>query len=266
MTGQDPVSHVLPGKTRGRVLSARLCTSKAAVRRRVFLIAGLCAAVSLALLVEAGAQEATPPANLAADGPVVAPDSVAFGGTYAEWAARFAQWNYSFPFDNHPLNQDSALACGVGQHGEVFFLGSVVAPGDDMTIERACTVPADRALFVSVVFLGCSTLEADYCGTAEEELGDTAARWVDKTTSVSASLDGVEIPDLERYRVATEAFSIIVPVASPGVPAGIGMAVSDGYYLLIPPLASGEHTLHWVYNNTDMPGPHDVTYHLTVIP
>jgi hypothetical protein len=87
---------------------------------------------------------------------------------------------------------------------------------------------------VSVVFLGCFTLEPEFCGTTEEELCATAAQWVDKTISVMARIDGREIPDLEHYRVATGPFSIILAMASPGVEAGMGMAVSDGYSLLLP--------------------------------
>jgi hypothetical protein len=205
---------------------------------------------------------ATPPASEL----VLPPDVEAYGATHAEWAERFAQWNYSFPFDDHPLNDPNPLACGAGQQGPVFFLGSVALPGDELIMERTCTIPADRALFVSVVFLGCSTLEPAFCGTTEADLRATATQWVDQTTSVEVSLDGVAIPDLEQYRVAAGPFSLIVPEGSPGTDAGVGTAFSDGYSLLMPPLSPGEHTLRTIYINANNVTPHDVTYHLHIVP
>jgi hypothetical protein len=236
------------------------------MRRLVSLVSIVIVLFVLTTWSGVGAQEATPLASPTASQLVLPPDTEAYGASHAEWAARFAQWNYSFPFDDHPLNDPNPLACGAGQQGPVFFLGSVALPGDELTMERTCTIPADRALFVSVVFLGCSTLEPAFCGTTQEELRATAAQWVDQTTSMDVSLDGVAIAELERYRVATGPFSLMVPVASPGVEAGVGLAFSDGYSLLMPPLSPGEHTLHTVYINTNNVAPHDVTYHLRVVP
>lgn len=236
-------------------------------RMRATLAATLPALLPLTASMPAPAREGVAtPAAAAAIAEVLPPAAAAYGATYPEWAARYAQWLYSFPLDDHPLNRSDGRGCAAGQHGEVFFLGSVLLPGDEMTLERACTVPADRALLLNVVFLGCSTLEADYCGTTEEELRATAARWVDKTTDVAVELDGVAVPDMARFRVAAGPFGVVVPEASPGVEAGVGMGVVDGYFVLFAPLAAGEHTLHVVYANSDMPAPHDVTYRLTVAP
>ena len=50
-----------------------------------------------------------------------------------------------------------------------------------------------------------------------------------------------------------------------GLPAGsYGPAVTDGYWVTLPPLPPGEHTVH--FSSTQGGNTMDVTYHITVKP
>ncbi len=70
-------------------------------------------------------------------------------------SADWWQWALSIPEAVHPLafvGPQSADYCGVGQHGDVWFLGGVIAttPVDPIqgTVVRTCVVsPRDRNLF-----------------------------------------------------------------------------------------------------------------------
>jgi hypothetical protein len=98
------------------------------MRRLMALVSIVVVSFVLAAWSGVSAQEATPLATETASELVLPSDAEEYGVSHAEWAARVAQWNYSFPFDDHPLNDPNPLACGAGQQGPVFFLGSVALP------------------------------------------------------------------------------------------------------------------------------------------
>jgi hypothetical protein len=92
-------------------------------------------------------------------------------------------------------------------------------------------------------------------------------------TALEASVDGVPIPDLKRYRVVSPAFTTTFP---PGNPFNVAVkegahqslrAVADGYYLYLAPLSAGQHVIH-LHNEVLLPDGSlfkaDSTYNLTV--
>jgi hypothetical protein len=66
---------------------------------------------------------------------------------------------------------------------------------------------------------------------------------------LEASVDGVPIADIKKYRVQSPLFTIILPPDNLfGIEVDQGTylalrAVTDGYWILLPPLPAGPHTI-----------------------
>jgi hypothetical protein len=188
-----------------------------------------------------------------------------FGKTYAEWSAAWWRWALSIPFDHHPLTDTAD--CSTGQKGHVWFLGGSFVSG---TVDRECTVPAGKALFFPILNAECSTVEPPpFYGSNEAELRACAKSFVDPAVDLFAEIDGVPVQKLGQYRTQSPLFTFTAPEPNVlFVPGPVtGQSVSDGYYLLLPPLPVGKHTLHFGGTFPQF-GPFtiDVTYHLTVVP
>lgn len=175
---------------------------------------------------------------------VIPPNKPAYGMTYGEWSARWWQWATSMSMDKHPL-ADTA-GCSRGQFGPVWFLGGNFSGSTGGT--RKCTVPAGKALFFPIVNVDCSSLEAgDFYGATAVERRACARGIVDHVTDLAVEIDGVSLTSLTKYR-ATSPNIVFALAPLPnvlGVVAGSGELVGDGYYLLLAPLSSGQHTIHF---------------------
>jgi hypothetical protein len=182
---------------------------------------------------------------------VVPPNAKAYGKTLAEWNAEWWKWFLKIDTAVHPaLGGD----CAEGQSGKVFhiaadFLGGVGVP---------CTIPAGKAVFVPIVNVECSTVEpAPFFGADEEELTDCATCWGDHIVvdSLTMTLDGVPLEDLGAYRAVSPMFTFEYPADNIfGIAGGpsTGESVGDGYWILLPPLSAGVHTLSY-FGTFDFP-------------
>jgi len=228
--------------------------------RHLFVLAAVL--LALALVAPAVAvQEATP----AAEATVLPPDAEVAGATTAEWAARSWQWIASFPADINPgLDETGGTRCGLGQSGPVFFLPGSFLPEPPAVIE--CTVPTGVHVFVPLGGAECSTVEPPpFFGRDEAELATCAAAATDALT-VTASVDGAEVTDIERYRETSPMFTLVFPEDNIfGVPAGAASAVDNGYHLMLAPLPAGEHEIVASTDFGDGSGPHGGTFRLTVV-
>jgi hypothetical protein len=175
--------------------------------------------------------------------------------------------------------------CSEGQSGPLWFLGGTFAvvetsPGVILgQANRTCAVPVGKALFFPIVNAECSTVEGN--GTTEQELRECAETLGNLIIpeSLEATIDGVPLKGLRRYRVQSPLFRFGPLPANNlleflGVPAPAGTtspAVSDGVHLLLHPLSPGRHTIRY-YGELDLsdfgnPGDkfiQDITYHLMV--
>jgi hypothetical protein len=165
--------------------------------------------------------------------------------------------------------------CSKEQSGPVWFLGRGPSP------QPNCTVPVGTALFFPIINAECSTLPGDNTGdTTEAGLRGCAnflANLIDPNT-LNATLDGVALADLSRYRVQSPFFTIGPLPGGPTnnlgffftgnpTPEGTnGMSVSDGYYLLMHPLSPGQHVLSFHGEIPSFSYVVNMTYVLTVTP
>ena len=83
---------------------------------------------------------------------------------YGQWATNWWNWITSIPEENNPVGDETGEKCTIGQKGPVWFL-----PGTSGgKLERTCTVPAGKALFLVLLDAECSKTEFPKLNTEEE--------------------------------------------------------------------------------------------------
>jgi hypothetical protein len=203
---------------------------------------------------------------------VILPHLKPFGQTYGEWGRQWWEWAGSFPAACNPILDDGRVTCGDADDqpdGPVWFLAGTFGG----SANRRLTVPADKALYFPIFnwmpwspedcqYLGLDTpCEADDMFSAL----DAVMEGIVDAHVMSASLDGVELVDLHRYRaLLDEPFTYVVKEGELAADFGYALGpryptVSDGFYLMLKPLAKGRHTLNFAVE-----GFLDVTYDLRV--
>lgn len=187
-----------------------------------------------------------------------------FGASYGEWSARWWQWALSIPAESNPILDMDGANCAKGQYDNVWFLaGTFGGPA-----VRSCTIPAGKPIFFPL--LNTAMLKP-YGYETLLDFRRSLAENMDAVTDLWCTIDDKDLEedlDLFNFRVRSPSFTVIGPpkgVLPPGflkVPAHTDQIVSDGYWLLLSPLASGEHTINF---GGEGPGFRvEVTYHLTI--
>jgi hypothetical protein len=111
-------------------------------------------------------------------------------------------------------------------------------------------------------------------GATKEEQRATAKFQADHITAVACSIDGVAVPNIDRYRFTSPQFRFNAPTPWIfGETGGQGTAVADGYFVMVTPLSRGAHTIHITGafhfsiaegDPFDFDASADVTYRVTV--
>lgn len=221
---------------------------------------------------------------------VYLPSSTPYDQTYDQWSAAHWQWEFAQPFDQHPLTMDGNVDLSLGQpSGPVWFLGGTFAVTTSGTTNigiatRTGTVPLGKALFFPIIDAEDSVAEEINgigCGFGTDEAGLRACAkfFANHITSVSCSIDGVEVKSLQNYRFHSKLFTWGPLPANnlfqnpDNFPGGLtSQAVSDGYFIMVAPLSAGSHTIHFAgtlvftaaKDGFDLLFVEDITYNLTV--
>lgn len=213
---------------------------------------------------------------------VIPPHALAFGMSYGDWGAKWWQWALASPKADNALNDPTGEKAGVGQSGEVWFLAGTVdmSPTPENpsfylgVADRTCTVPAGKAVFFPIINVEASTAEGN--GETEAELAALCDWYVQHTTSMLVTIDGRELKDPWAYRGTSSMYPLWWPSEDPVFALPVitepTNSVSDGYWVMLPPLRVGQHELHWEGVQTFTMDPdgfdssfaQDITYHLTV--
>jgi len=215
---------------------------------------------ALVLTVLLTANRATTGEN---DNPGVFPLSQKVGGkSYAQWTAAWWQWALSPPKDKNPIVDNTGKFSEQGQAGPVWFLAGNF--GGKLT--RKCSVPAGKAVFFPVL----NQLGHDRFDMAEEkDLRAFAKIVADSAQGLEVIVDGKPLKNVKQYRVESPLFVLHGPAKAeeevfPGI-AGKHKSVSDGYWVMLKPLAPGAHVIRFKGRFEATPLNLDVTYELTVI-
>lgn len=204
---------------------------------------------------------------------VIRQDSNPYGLTYEDWTARWWQWAYSIPKDVNPAYDDTGKYCTESQGGPVWFLaGTYKHP-----VDRYCTIPAGRAILLTILNSECSFAEFPSLKT-ESELRQCAKQMQDSVVHPEASVNGMALTGLEKYRIQSPLFNFTLPENNIlGLSPQTTRAVSDGNWVFLKPLPIGNHTIYFKGelraitekgSNQTFAGPYGwdypITYHITV--
>ena len=230
---------------------------------------------------------------------VIPPEAHFKGKTYAEWSAAWWQWLIPIPSDasQYPFNDQYGPKCGNGANaGKVWFLVGFFTPPGAPPTERTCQIPVDTALFFPIYNTECSTVES---GSFHLDLNDP-------TKCVNSFFNGefqsVDIPQLridghfimldwDDYLITSKKFGFTLPnpeayppknnnnlevlsnactINPDGSPNPVGcQAKSKGYWIMLPPLSKGDHTIFFSVGRTRPDGsiknPINTEYHIQVV-
>lgn len=164
-------------------------------------------------------------------------ESKPHGLTYGEWAAKWEQWLLSTPANINPATDETGKYCAQNQNGPVWFLAGT--PGG--SADRTCTIPAGKAIFFSIINNECSYAEHPTL-KSESDLAMCARAANNQVTNLQTIVGGVNLQQLEKYRVTSPLFNLTFPANNVfGAPVGTTQAVVDGFYIFLQPLTGGKH-------------------------
>ncbi|QDV38045.1 hypothetical protein [Tautonia plasticadhaerens] len=200
-----------------------------------------------------------------ADAIVLPPHSVVEGRTIAEYTTDWWNWAFSFSLPDDPFTDPTGAAANMNQSGPVFFLAGTTGS----TANRTFTVPADTYLLVPLLNFELSQLELGDFSLTEAQIRSEVNGVIDLVDELHASIDGVAVPNLFDHREESPAFEYFAaPDNLFDLPTGpSGIAVADGYWLMLAPIAAGEtHVINYGGGVSAFDFRVDVTATLTAIP
>jgi hypothetical protein len=222
---------------------------------KIFMIVGALALALTASTNVALAQSGYPPAKLL--------------------AAQWWQWALAEPAPENVLLDTTGQFGALNQRGRVWFLAGNIGGG---TTVRTVTVPAGKALFFPIVnvFDVEDGISPSLAGSSPggvivfrvPQPVQTAQKIVSSiiatASGLSCEVDGIPLPITAANLEQSTPFSTFLPENNIlGVPAGVYFPfVDSGYYVLLAPLSSGFHTIHFA--GTEVSISLDVTYNITV--
>ena len=190
-----------------------------------------------------------------------------------ELAAAWWQWALSKPVDDSPLfggdptyteEQCNGEPVTTTQ-GETWFLaGAAGRTPEERTAVRTCSMPAGSQLFFPVVNTAWvfTDPETDTDKQAREAVQSFMRGLLsDPEFSMVVTVDGEEVHSIVRAK--SHFFDVDLPEDNVfGEPEGTYRALADGFWVKLPPLSEGVHTIHWEVTGSNFS--QDITYHLTV--
>jgi hypothetical protein len=157
------------------------------------------------------------------------------GAPISLWAERFVDWFLTTPFDQHPGPQND---CQAGAAGPVFFLSNVRV---GTTQIYQCTVGADQRILVSP---GFGFGFGDEPGDTPEAMFDISLDNSMMLLNPEVIVDGRSLPLGGSTWFQRDPFTLELPEGNLfGAPAGSYNGISNGWFVMLEPLAPGEHSI-----------------------
>lgn len=182
--------------------------------------------------------------------------------TIGNWGHAWWRWALQYPAETNPIATDGNVDCLAGQQGKVWFLAGTFGA----KANRTCTVKKGRSLFFPI-FNGFFWVPEDCPNELECRKG--VAKQIDTLTNWTCTIDNV--PCIFKNQLVRDQSDAIPLNIKPGTiledfgyaPGLRKIAIADGYWMMLKPLSSGQHVLHFTAA-AEGGFKLDVTYHLTV--
>jgi len=187
--------------------------------------------------------------------------------TRSELAADWWKWALETQASVNPVIDPTGENCGVNQTDDVWFLaGSFVGP-----VIRECTVPSGRTLFFPLINTFYGAFLNDPPATRTPEYIRAQVTCIEDAVFPLVEIDGVAVANPEQYLEKSVIFHVQLPEdnifgVGPGVIPDLRLSpsVDQGFYLVVPPLTPGDHTIRWQSSSANCGFGQDITYNLTV--
>jgi hypothetical protein len=157
------------------------------------------------------------------------------GLSLVDIATAYTLWGFGTSADVNPLIASRCERSPIDPN--IWFLP--VSVGGDAV--ATCSVPPGAFLVATPGFIECSNIEPPpFFGTNLNELKDCVDGWFEQLNYAEVILDGTPVANLDTYALTAR------PVRLPANnlnSADPGVSLSKGYFLVIPPLSRGTHTL-----------------------
>lgn len=191
---------------------------------------------------------------------ILPPNSQVQGLSYGEWSARWWQYVLSIPSPENPLVGATGNNCVFQRKGNV----GLVAVDPTLVEPIQCEVPSGMLLYLDILSVECSTVEEPpFYGGNEEELRACATGFT--ITDLQASIDGVEVENLDQYIHTSPLFEFTLPEDNILYTDVLtGESVSKSAHLILAPLRPGDHTIHLHASIPELEFTVDMNFDLTV--
>lgn len=170
---------------------------------------------------------------------IASPEQVIGGHPIEDYANIWWQWAYSTPRDINPVRDISGENCHQGQSGDVWFLAGGFGSS---TIKRKCEIPAGKHIFFPVInMVYYKPADGDLtCENAQKY----AALNNDKLIEINIELDATKASNPAHSRLTPQTcFNIFERLPKEAGAYNAFPSASDGYWIMLKPLAKGKHTL-----------------------
>jgi hypothetical protein len=163
-----------------------------------------------------------------------------FGKSWQAWTAKWWQWFFSIPKENHPAYDDTCERWHIDQHDpNVLFLAGTTGG----KAQRTITIPAGKAVLFPVINFATSYSEDSSLKTDAELITHAKSNIAD-IVKKEASIDGVDLLISEKHRVQSHPFDFSFPTKNIyGVQDGSTRGAGDGYWIFLKPLCPGKHNI-----------------------
>ena len=180
-------------------------------------------------------------------------NSKPYGRSWAHWAEHWWKWCYSKPNESQVFDKSGEPLTHDYKFQSVCFLAGTFGG----KARRKCKISKGCSIFFPIIN-DLISFATDPHLRNESELRMYAKADLDETKipPTHVNVDGFDIRNIEKYRVQTRVFDIVLPPRKPNsTEAGSWFssqlpvptrAVSDGYWVFLKPLRTGVHEIEFV--------------------
>lgn len=166
-------------------------------------------------------------------------DGIVSGKPLHQYANIWWQWTSTMSDDESPVRDKTGENCHVNQSGDVWFLAGGYGTSK---IKRHCVIPEGKFIFFPIINMAYWA-ENDIKKTCDQVKEESALN-NSELYFVYVELDGHTIPNMRNNRIKSkDCFDLHELLAKKQATKKVYPAATDGYWVMLKPLAKGVHSL-----------------------